>query len=127
MRSRTTLGSTASEKYGTVSGSTSDSGAVRCLPVVARSTYHASSSRPAASSAVRTPLNVRPSFMTAAESVCARCSASTSGGSVPGRIVSTSSRSTSGLPSTADPALTDVTPGTTSVGYRSASRLCRCM
>ena len=54
-------------------------------------------------------------------------SASSSAGSVPGSTVSTSSRSTSGRPTAAAAPLTLVTPGTTSVGYRWASRLCMCM
>ncbi len=45
------------------------SGEIRCAPVVARSTYQASSSRPAVASASRTPVNVRPSLRIAAESV----------------------------------------------------------
>ncbi len=52
---------------------------------------------------------------------------SSSSGSVPGRMVRTSSPSTSGVPSRAAAALTEVTPGMTSVSYRSASRLCMCM
>ena len=48
----TALGSSASEKYGTDAGSTSASAAVRCRSVVARSTYHASSSRPASATRV---------------------------------------------------------------------------
>ncbi len=120
------LGSTATEKYGTVEGSTSASGAVRSPAMVARSTYCASASRPARSSARRTVGKVRPSFMMTAESVDASRAANSSSGSVPGRMVSTSSASTSGLPSRAAAALTEVTPGTTSVGYRSARRLCMC-
>jgi hypothetical protein len=99
-----------------VSGSTSASGIVRCWAVVARSTYKARSSTPAASKASRTLRNVRPSFITAAESVVASHSASSSVSSVPGSTVSTSSRSTRGRPSTAAAPLTLVTPGTTSVG-----------
>ena len=121
------LGSSASEKYGTVAGSTSASRPRRSRSVVARSTYQASSRRPARSSASRTRSKVRPSFITAAESVPASRAASSSGGSVPGSTVRISSRSTSGRPSTADAALTEVTPGTTSVSYRWASRLCMCM
>lgn len=83
--------------------------------MVARSTYRASGSRPDASNARRTAGNVRPSFITTAESVAARRAVSSSSGSVPGRIVSTSSASTSGVPRRAAAALTDVTPGMTSV------------
>ncbi len=54
-------------------------------------------------------------------------SASWSGGRMPGSTVRTSSASTSGVPSAAAAALTDVTPGTTSVSYRLARRLCMCM
>ncbi len=84
--------------------------------MVARSTYWASASRPARSRARRTVGKVRPSFMITAESVDAIRAASSSSGSVPGRIVSTSSASTSARPSRAAAALTEVTPGTTSVG-----------
>ncbi len=83
---------------------------------MARSTYHASSSRPAAARASRTPGKFRPSFMIAAESVAARWAASTSGDNVPGSTVSTSSCSTSGEPSSAAAPATEVTPGTTSTG-----------
>ena len=58
------------------------------------------------------PPKCRPTFMIAAASVCRSRSASTSGDSVPGQHVSTSSPSTSGVPIAADAALTDVTPGT---------------
>ncbi len=95
--------------------------------MVARSTYRASGSRPDASNARRTAGKVRPSFITTAESVAARRAVSSSSGRVPGRMVSTSSPSTSGVPSRAAAALTEVTPGITSVAYRSASRLCMCM
>ena len=109
------LGSSASEKYGTSCGSTSRSRTARCSGVEARSTYQAAGPRPASSIAPLTVSNVRPSFSTAAESVSASRRASSARGRVPGRIVSTSSRSTSGRPSAAAAALTDVTPGTTSV------------
>jgi hypothetical protein len=105
----------ASEKYGTVAGSMSASRPARSRSVVARSTYQASSRRPARSSAERTFSKVRPSFMMATESVPVRRATSSSAGSVPGSTVSTSSRSISGRPSTAAAALTEVTPGTTSV------------
>ena len=59
--------------------------------------------------------NVRPSFSTTAASVPRWRVASTSSGSVPGRIVSTSSRLTSGAPADAAAALNEVTPGTTTV------------
>ncbi len=111
----TRLGRTATEKYGTPSASTSASRAVRSPSIVARSTYRASSSRPALSSARRTLGKVRPSFITTAESVAASRAVSSSSGSVPGSTVSTSSPSTSGCPSRAEAAANDVTPGTTSV------------
>ena len=94
----------------------SASAPVRSPAIVARSTYRASASRPERSSARRTGGKVRPSFITTAESVEARRAVSSSSGSVPGRIVSTSSPSTSGVPSRAAAALTEVTPGITSVG-----------
>ncbi len=124
---RTGLGSTASEKYGTVAGSTAPSGAMRWPEVVARSTYQVSARRPAAVKASRTPGKVRPILSTTAVSVPAIRSARAAGGSVPGSTVRTSLPSTSGRPSTAHPADRDVTPGTTSVGYRSARRRCRWM
>ncbi len=64
----------------------------------------------------RTVGKVRPSFMTTAESVAASRAVSSSSGSVPGRIVSTSSASASGVPRRAAAALREVTPGMTSVG-----------
>ncbi|GAA3316869.1 hypothetical protein GCM10020219_036990 [Nonomuraea dietziae] len=88
---------------------------IRWFAVVARSTYQASSSRPASASASLTFSNVRPSLSTATESALLSFSAITSAGSVPGRTVSVSSCSTSGRPSTAAAPATDVTPGTTSV------------
>ncbi len=103
------------EKYGTASASTSATGTMRCPPIDARSTYTASSSRPAWASAARTAGKVRPSFMIAAPSVSARRRASSGSGSVPGSTVSTSVRRTSGSAAAAAAADTDVTPGTTSV------------
>lgn len=100
---------------------------MRSPAMVARSTYRASASRPDASKARRTAGKVRPSFITTAESVDASRAVSSSSGRVPGRIVRISSPSTSGVPSRAAAALTEVTPGTTSAVYRSASRLCMCM
>ena len=112
------LGSRAREKYGTLAGSTSASGSVRCrsvrgpLDVAGRGR-----ARPARSNASRTCGNVRPELhhdgrvgrRPAARRARRR-------GSVPGRTVSTSSRSTSGRPTAAAAPLTLVTPGTTSVG-----------
>lgn len=97
----TLLGSTATEKYGTVSPSTSASGRMRSPSMNARSTYCASSSRPARSSARRTAGKVRPSFMITAESAAAIRAVSSSSGSVPGMTVSVSSASVSGWPSRA--------------------------
>lgn len=81
----------------------------------ARSTYRASSSRPARSRARFTVGKVRPSFITTAESVPARRAVSSSSGRVPGMIVRTSSASHSGSPSRAAAADTEVTPGMTVV------------
>ena len=111
-------GSSASEKYGTLVRV--DLGQRRrcaAAPVVARSTYQASSSRPASVQRRRAPRRrcgrasaPRPSRCRPAARRAPRP------GSVPGSTVRTSSRSTSGRPSTAAAALTEVTPGTTSVG-----------
>ena len=107
-------GTIPTEKYGTDSGSTSVNRSWRSSVVLARSTYRASSARPARRSAARTPVNVRPSFITAAASVSARRRTSSSSPSVPGSTVRTSSRSTRGVPRAALAADTLVTPGTTS-------------
>ncbi len=116
------------EKYGTAAGSTSTTGSTdSCASLDARSTYTASSSRPACASASRTAGNVRPSFMIAAPCVSASRRASSGVGSVPGSTVSTSSCRTSGVPAAAAAADTEVTPGTTSVGNRPLSRSCRYM
>ena len=115
------------EKYGTAAGSTSTTGSTDSRSLDARSTYSASSSRPACASASRTAGNVRPSFMIAAPWVSASRRASSGVGSVPGSTVSTSSCRTSGVPAAAAAADTEVTPGTTSVGNRPLSRSCRYM
>ena len=65
--------------------------------------------------------------MITAASVSASLRRSSSGGSVPGRIVSTSSPWTSGVPVAAEAALTEVTPGTITASNRCVSRLCMCM
>ena len=65
--------------------------------------------------------------MIAAPWVSASRRASSAVGSVPGRMVSTSSCRTSGVPVAAAAADTDVTPGTTSAGNRGLSRSCRYM
>jgi hypothetical protein len=115
------------EKYGTVSGSTSATGSHRCSGIEARSTYSAPSRRPACSSAERTALKVRPSFMMIAPSVSARRRASSGSGRVPGRMVSTSVWRTSGSATAAVAAAKEGTPGTTSVSKRSDSRSCMYM
>ncbi|GAA3003708.1 hypothetical protein GCM10020229_14590 [Kitasatospora albolonga] len=94
----------------------SASAPVRSPAMVARSTYEASASRPERSKAERTAGKVRPSFITTAESAPDRRAVSSSSGRVPGMMVRVSSASHSGLPSRAAAALTEVTPGTTSVG-----------
>ncbi len=110
------LGTTATAKYGTESASMAARRSVRSPAIVARSTYCASGIRPERSMARRTVGKVRPSFITTAASVDARRAVSSSSGRVPGRIVSTSSASASGLPRRAAAALMEVTPGMTSVG-----------
>ena len=118
---------TTSEKYGTVSGSTSATGIDRSAPVEARSTYIACSSRPAAARARRTAGKVRPSFMITAPSVSASRRASSGSGRVPGSTVSTSVWRTSGQATDAVAAAKAGTPGTTTVSNRSASASCMYM
>ncbi|MNP68795.1 hypothetical protein D3C76_1648030 [compost metagenome] len=103
-----------SEKYGDDCGSTSASGTIFWLAMVARSTYSARPSRPSSASTPRTLGKLRPSFMITAASASASRRLSSSAGSTPDSTDRLWLRYTSGAPSTEAPPSIEQTPGITS-------------